>query len=259
MRGPRRVLVRLENKIALVTGGSRSIGRAIALGFAREGADVAVNYAQHAAAADEVVAEIQKLGRRAIAVQGDVSDPGQVQAMMDKVLDAFGRVDVLMGNAGMVIRVSFLETSLADWDRIIDVNLKGQFLVGQAVARQMVKQGDGGSIIFTASVSADMAQKMLTHYQAAKAGVKMLARGMALELAQYGIRVNCIEPGLIETDLNRRRLADPDIRRERLASIPIGRIGNPDDLVGAAVYLASDESRYATGSAIRVDGGQSIW
>lgn len=249
--------MRLENKVALVTGGSRSIGRAIALGFAREGADMAIIYEKHAVEAEEVVAEIRKVGRRAIAVQCDVADAAQVEAMVQQMLDAFGRVDVLMGNAGMLTRVSFLETSLGDWDRVIDVNLKGQFLVGQAVARQMVKQG-GGSIIFTASVSADMAQKMLTHYQAAKAGVKMLARGMALELAEYGIRVNCIEPGLIETDLNRKRLSDPEIRQQRIDSIPVGRIGSPDDLVGAAVYLASDESRYATGSAIRVDGGQSL-
>jgi len=249
----------LKDKIALVTGGSRSIGRAIALGFAREGADVAVNYEQHPEAAKEVVQEIERLGRRAVAVKADVSDSAQVRAMVQQVLDTFGRIDVLMNNAGIVRRVPFLELTEEVWDRVVDIDLKGVFLVSQLVAQHMVMQGRGGVIINTSSVSSEMAQANLTHYQAAKAGVYMLTRGMALELAGYGIRVNAIEPGLIETDLNRVRLTDPAIRQDRLASIPMGRLGSPDDLVGAAVYLASDMSAYATGSAVRVDGGQTIW
>jgi NAD(P)-dependent dehydrogenase (short-subunit alcohol dehydrogenase family) len=251
--------VRLKDKVALVTGGSRSIGRAIALGFAREGADVAVNYEQHATAAEEVAQEIRRLGRRAITVQADVADSAQVRAMVEETLAAFGRIDILMHNAGIVRRVPFLEVTEEVLDRVIDVDLKGVFLTCQAVAAHWVKEGRRGVIVTTSSVSSEMAQPNLTVYQAAKAGVYMLTRGMALELAKHGIRVNAIEPGLIETDLNRARLADPEIRKDRLASIPMGRLGSPEDLVGAAVYLASDDSAYATGSAVRVDGGQTIW
>lgn len=250
--------MRLQDKVALVTGGSRSIGRAIAIGLAREGADVAVNYTQAKDAADEVVQEIQRLGRRAIAVQADVANVVQIEAMVKKVVDTFGRIDILMNNAGIVVRTPLFDVTEELFDRVMDVDVKGLFFASQIVARQMIKQGRGGVMINTSSVSAEMAQAELTHYQAAKAAVYMLTRGLALELAQYGIRVNAIEPGLIETDLNRARLANPKIRAERISTIPLGRIGRPEDLVGAVVYLASDESAYATGAAIRVDGGQTI-
>jgi 3-oxoacyl-[acyl-carrier protein] reductase len=250
--------MRLEGKIALVTGGGRSIGRAIALGFGREGADVAVNYERHGQAAEEVAAAIREMGRQAFAVQADVSDAAQVQAMVEQTLATFGRIDILMNNAGAVIRKPFLEIEEETWDRIIDVNLKGVFLVSQVVARHMARQG-GGCIINTSSISAKIAYDDLSHYQAAKAGVYMLTRGMAYELAKHNIRVNAIEPGLIETDLNRARLADPDLRARRVGKIPLGRPGQPDDLAGAAIYLASDESAFTTGAAIRIDGGQTTW
>ncbi|MHB1319461.1 MAG: SDR family NAD(P)-dependent oxidoreductase [Anaerolineae bacterium] len=251
--------MRLEGKKAIVTGGSRSIGRAISLGLAREGADVAVVYEQHAAEAQSVAREIEQLGRQAITVQCDVADAAQVEAMVREVVAAFGRVDVLMGNAGVLGRKPFLELTEELWDRVLDVDLKGPFLVGQAVARQMVAQGGGGAIIFTSSVSASVAAKELTHYQAAKAGVTMLTRGMALELAEYGIRVNCIEPGLFETDMTRARLSLPGMREQRLSRIPLGRIGRPEDLVGAVVYLASDEASFTSGVALRVDGAATVW
>lgn len=250
--------MRLQGKVALVTGGSRSIGRAIALGFAREGADVAVNYERDAAAAESAAREIEAMGRRALVVQADVSDSAQVAAMVRKVIETFGRIDILMNNAGGVIRAPFFDISEETWDRVIDVNLKGVFLVSQAVARHMVEQG-GGVIINTSSISAQVAYDELTHYQAAKAGVYMLTRGMAYELAKHNIRVNAIEPGLIETDLNRARLADPQVRSRRVGKIPLARPGRPEDLVGAAIYLASDESQFTTGAAIRVDGGQTVW
>lgn len=250
--------MRLLNKTALVTGGSRSIGRAIAIGFAREGADVAVNYATQEAAAREVAREIQALGRRALVVQADVADARQVEAMIRQTIQAFGRIDILVNNSGITMRTPFLELTEEIWDRVIDVDLKGTFLVSHGVAKHMIAQG-GGVIINTSSISSDIAQPELTHYQAAKAGVYMLTRGLAFELAPHGIRVNAIEPGTIETDINRARLADPQVRAARLAKIPLGRFGEPEDLVGAAVYLASDESSFATGSAIRIDGGQTIW
>lgn len=249
--------MRLKGKTALLTGANSGFGRAIALGLAREGADVAVNYVVNPEAAEEVVGEIRAMGRRAIAVEADVSDRSQVEAMVSRVLEAFGRIDILVNNAGLTIRMPFLEITEETWDRVVDVDLKGPFLVGQAVARHMAGRG-GGSIVNISSMSAQVAQPGITHYQAAKAGVTMLTKGMAFELGRHGIRVNAIEPGTIPTDLNRARLSDPEARAELVEKTPLGRLGEPEDLVGAVVYLASDESRFTTGAVLRIDGGMTL-
>jgi NAD(P)-dependent dehydrogenase (short-subunit alcohol dehydrogenase family) len=249
--------MRLEGKVALVTGGSRSIGRAIALGYAREGADVAVNFERDAAAADEVVSEIGRLGRKALAVQADVAAATQVQSMVQTVVAALGRLDILVNNAGTLSRAPFLELSEAAWDRVLDVDLKGVFLVSQAVARHMVGQG-GGAIINISSIAAHLPSAGQAHYSAAKAGVAILTRAMALELAAHGIRVNAIEPGMVITDMNRARFSEPATREAVLARMPLGRFGTPEEMVGAAVYLASDEAAFATGGVIRLDGGRTI-
>lgn len=251
--------MRLQGKVALVTGGSRSMGREIALGFAREGADVAVNYAREAEAANEVVKEVEALGRRAIAVQADVASAAQVQAMVERVVAEFGRIDILVNNAGIINRGSFLELTEEQWDRVHSVDLKGVFLVGQAVARQMVAQGTGGAIVNTSSLAAHIAQPMASHYCAAKAGVRQLSRGMAIELAEHGIRVNTVEPGVIVTDLNRARYVNSDDRAAREKMIPLKRLGEARDVVGAVIYLASDEAAYTTGTGILVDGGETAW
>lgn len=250
--------MRLAGKIALVTGASRSIGREIAIGFAKEGADVAVNYDRNQEAAERVIREIESIGRSAIAVQADVSNASQVAEMVSRVLATFGRIDVLVNNAGINARVPFLEMSEDLWDRVIAVDLKGVYLVSQAVARHMVAQG-GGTIVNTSSLARDVVSLGIAHYSSAKAGVYMLTRSMAYELAPYNIRVNSVEPGLIETDLNRKRLAEPKTRSERMGKIPMARFGRPEDLVGAYVYLASDESAFTTGASLRVDGGQTTW
>jgi NAD(P)-dependent dehydrogenase (short-subunit alcohol dehydrogenase family) len=250
--------MRLKDKIALVTGGSRSIGRAIAIGFAKEGAEIAVNYVQNVSAANEVVREIGDLGREAIAVQADVSQSAQVQAMVHQVVERFGRIDILVNNAVQIVRAPFLEISEEAWDRVIDTDLKGEFLVGQAVARQMVKQG-GGAIINVSSICATLAQYELAHYQAAKGGINALSRGMAVELAPHGIRVNVLQPGVIATDLNQALFATPEARAARAAKVPLSRLGTPQDLVGAAIYLASDDSAFTTGIILPVDGGEPIW
>ncbi len=249
--------MRLADKIALVTGGSRGNGRAIALGFAGEGADVAVNYHTHEAEAHSAVEEIRALGRQAIAIQADTSNSAQVNAMVAQVLGQFGRIDLLVNNAGVLKRTPFLEITEAEWDWLMDINLKGYFLVGQAVARQMVKRGSG-AIINISSMGQRVAMPNLTHYSTSKGGVYQLTRQMALELAEHGIRVNAICPGLIETDINRRDIAREEFRRSRLAQIPLKLIGRPEDLVGAAVYLASEEARLVTGAEIAVDGGVTI-
>jgi NAD(P)-dependent dehydrogenase (short-subunit alcohol dehydrogenase family) len=251
--------MRLEGKVALVTGGSRSIGRAVALAFAREGADVAVNYARDAAAAAEVVNEIKALGRRGLAVQADVANGTQVQAMVQQVVSELGRIDILFNNAGMINRGSFLDLTEEQWDRVHSVDLRGVFLVGQAVARQMVAQGTGGAIVNTASIASHIAQSLHAHYCAAKGGVRQLTRGMAIELAPFGIRVNAVEPGVILTDMNRARFENPTERAAREEKVPMKRLGKPEDIAGAVVYLASDEAAFTTGTGILVDGGETAW
>lgn len=249
--------MRLAGKITLVTGGSRSIGRAIALAFAREGADVAVNYVQRAAEAERVVREIQALGRRALAVRADTSKRAEVQAMVDEVWTHLGPIDVLVNNAGILKRVFFLDLEERDWDAILDVNLKGCYLVGQAVAARMKPRGRG-KIINVTSDAASLPAPRVSAYCVSKAGVAMLTRCMALELAQHGIRVNALAPGLTLTDINRDALADEAFLKMRLERVPLGRVMSPEDLVGAAIFLASADSDMATGITVQVDGGRSI-
>ena len=249
--------MRLADKVALVTGGARGIGRAIALGFAREGADVALVYERNVAAAEATAADIRDLGRRALAIRADVADSGQVRATVDSVINTLGSIDILVNNAGITGNAPFLELAEAEWDRMLAVDLKSVFLVGQAVAREMARRG-AGTIVNITSIRAHSAIPGLSHYQAAKAGLEMLTRSMALELAAYGIRVNAIEPGSVETDMAKVRPLPPDVREERLKRMPLHRFGQPEDLVGAAVFLACDESRYVTGAVIKVDGGQTL-
>jgi NAD(P)-dependent dehydrogenase (short-subunit alcohol dehydrogenase family) len=249
--------VKLEGKIALITGGSRSIGRAICLGFAREGAAVAVNYVKHADEAQSAVREIQALGRRALAVRADTSRRTEVHAMVEEVTRVLGPIDILVNNAGVQKRVFFLDLAEEDWDWMLGVNLKGYFLVGQAVAADMKAKGTGKIINVSSEAGGFPAQRM-TAYCVSKAGVAMLTKCMALELAPHGIRVNALAPGLTRTDINRQDLEDEAFLKARLARIPLGRVMNPDDLVGAAVFLASADSDRMTGQILQVDGGRGI-
>ena len=249
--------MKLDGKIALVTGASRSIGRTIALAFAREGADVAVNYVQHADAAQGAVREIQALGRRALAVKADTSRRAEVQAMVEEVWTRLGPIDILVNNAGILKRVPFLDLDERDWDAIIDVNLKGCYLVGQAVGARMKARGRG-KIINVSSDAATVPAPRLSAYCVSKAGVAMLTRCMALELAEHGIRVNALAPGMTLTDINRDVLSDEAVLKMRLTRVPLGRVMSPEDLVGAAIFLASPDSDMATGMTVQVDGGRGI-
>ena len=230
--------MRLKDQIALVTGGSRSIGREIALRFAREGADVAVNYVKNTDAAQRTVSEIEALGRRALAVKADTSKSDAVEVMVNEVWESLGPIDILVNNAGVQKRIFFLDLEEADWDWILDINLKGSYLVGKAVAARMKERG-GGKIINITSEAAGFPAQRMTAYCVSKAGVAMLTKCMALELASHGIRVNALAPGLTKTDLNRKDLENEDFLQMRLSRIPLGRVMTPEDLVGAAVYLAS--------------------
>ena len=252
--------MRLEGKRALVTGGSRSIGRGIALGLARAGADVAVNYRQSREDAASAVREIEEMGRRAVAVRGSTDSRSDVNCFVGAAHDFLGGLDILVNNAGILKRTPFLEIDEEEWDDIQSVNLKGYFLVGQAVGRRMVEDRAAGAIVNVSSAGQAVAAPNLTHYCVSKAGIEMLTKQMALELAPHGIRVNAIAPGLIETDLNRADIAQEEFRERRLARIPLRLIGKPDDLVGAVAYLASnDEARLVTGASLFIDAGQTIW
>lgn len=252
--------MRLEGKRALVTGGSRSIGRAIAVALAREGADVAVNYKRHKEAAEEVVKAVTEYGRRGMVIQASTDSKADVERMAaeaDRFLDG---IDILVNNAGVLKRTPFLEITEEEWDWTLDTNLKGYFMVGQAVAGRMIGREINGTIINISSAGQIVAAPNLTHYCVAKAGIEMLTKQMALELAPYRIRVNALAPGLIETDLNRADIADPAFRERRMARIPLQLIGVPEDVVGAVVFLANEEeSRLVTGASIFIDGGQTIW
>jgi L-rhamnose 1-dehydrogenase len=247
--------VDLTERRAIVTGGGRGIGRALALGLAQNGADVAIVFHKNADAAGQTASTARAWGRRAIAVQADTSDQSQVERMLASVLEQFGAVDVLVNNAGTLSRFPFLDLPFEEWQRVLRTNLDGYFLVGQAVARHMVAAGIRGCIVNVTSGNQSVLAPNGTHYVVSKTGTWALTRQMALELAPFGIRVNAIAPGLTETDLNRTDLANPEYRQARLERIPLDMMGEPEDQVGALLYLVSDSARYVTGTAIVVDGG----
>ena len=242
----------LQGKKALVTGASRGIGREVALELARQGADVAVNYAGSEAKAHEVVREIQALGRESFAIQCDVADSESVTAMFKEVVGQFGRIDILVNNAGITKDNLLMRMKEDEWDSVIATNLKGVFLCTKAVTRQMMKQRSG-RIINMASIVGVIGNAGQANYVAAKAGVIGLTKSTAKELASRGITVNAIAPGFISTDMTDK--LTEDMQKEMLAQIPLARFGSPEDIAGVAAFLASDASGYMTGQTLHIDGG----
>jgi NAD(P)-dependent dehydrogenase (short-subunit alcohol dehydrogenase family) len=251
---------RVDGKVALVAGAGGGIGGAGAEALAREGAAVLVTDID-ATAAEATAERIRAAGGRAVAQGLDVRDRGAVDAAVAAAAREFGRLDILLDCAGISHRGNFLDLDPGVWDRIIAVNLTGMFHLGQAAARQMVLQasggsgGSGGSIINVTSQLAEVARPERAAYVASKGGGRSLTHAMAIDLAAHGIRVNAIAPGPTLTGLTRASYTDPEARRATEALIPLGRLGQPDDLIGAVLFLASDESRWVTGSTVTVDGG----
>lgn len=248
--------MRLRDKVALVTGAGSGNGAAIAAGFAREGAQV-VFADLNLESAEAGAQAARDAGGRALALKLDISNAASVAECVAAVLKEWGTIDILVNNAGIIHRGPFLELTEQDWDKVMAVNAKGVFLCSQAVGRHMAEK-KSGAIINVTSFSAFLASPNVAHYGASKGAVNMLVKHMALDLAQYNIRVNAIAPGVIETNMNRDRLAAPEQREASLSRILLGRLGRPEDLVGAALYLASDESGYVTGCTINVDGGWMV-
>ena len=245
----------LSNKKALVTGGSRGIGKGIVLALAEQGADLAINYHSKKEEAEKTAAEVKKLGREAFIVQADVSRSNQVSQMFNQIKEKWGKLDILVNNAGILKFAPFEKITEEDWDQIIDINLKGQFLC----AREAVKlMGQGGRIINIASIASGgvgIGFSNIAHYTASKGGVIGLTETMGLELGKKGINVNAIAPGVINTNMTSAILSDEKTKAAMLSRIPVGRVGQPKDIGAAAAFLASDEADYITGSVIYVDGG----
>lgn len=244
--------MKLQGKVALVTGASRGIGRSIAIELAKQGANIAVNYAGSVDRANEVVAEIKGLGREAIAIQCDVANADSVTDMIKTTLNAFGTIDILVNNAGITKDNLLMRMKESEWDDVINTNLKGVFLCTKAVTRPMMKQRKGRIINITSIVGVT-GNPGQANYVAAKAGVIGFTKTTAKELAQRNITVNAIAPGFITTDMT-DKLTD-EVKQAMLGQIPLGTFGNPEDIANAVVFLASEESGYITGQTLHIDGG----
>lgn len=245
----------LENKVVLVTGGSRGIGRAIAIEAAKNGADVAINYAGNEAAAKEVEAIIKEMGKRAIIIKADVSSEEECEKMVAAVIEELGTIDVLVNNAGITRDGLFVRMKTEDWQKVIDTNLTGIFNCTKFVAKYMMKKRTG-KIINMTSVSGILGNAGQTNYSAAKAGVIGFTKALAREMAPRGINVNAVAPGFIQTDMTS---AMPEkAKEEAVKQIPLGKMGNPEDIANAVIFLASDKGNYITGQVLTVDGGMAI-
>ena len=248
-----------QQKVAIVTGGSLGIGAAIVRRLAHEGYAVTLDYHTHSDAANSIAQEISAAGGHALVVQADISSVRDIANLVTQTVARFGRLDLLVNNAGIEQRTPFLETSEAAWDQQIAVDLKGPYFAAQAAARQMVAQGGGGCIINVSSVHEDIPMVGNAVYCAAKGGLRMLTRTLANELAPHGIRIVNIGPGAVATPINAATLADPAKTQALLAEIPLKRIGQPDDIANAVAWLASDQASYITGTTLFVDGGLMVF
>lgn len=247
--------VRLDAKVALITGADSGIGRGIALEFARSGADVVVHYYSDHAGAEETAADVRSLGRRALVVQADVGDEAEVVRMFEELDAAFGQIDIMVNNAGHGGGGPSTTMALADWDRVLRTNLYGPFLCTQQASRRMLARGQGGRVIQITSVHEEACSAGGAAYCVSKGGLRNLMRSQAIELSPHGITVNSIAPGMIVTPMNQAAMEDDAVAEAAAAQIPVRRCGYPEDIATMATFLASDLAGYCTGSTYFVDGG----
>lgn len=249
-----------ESPAAIITGGTSGIGKAIATRLSHDGYRVVLNYARDDQRADSALKDLRRAGGNCLLVKADIGRSGEAARLIDQAIEAFGRIDVVINNAAHVADAPALDMTEDQWDRVIDVNLKGAFLVAQAAARQMLSQDSGGIILNIGSSTGIRGRRNGVNTCASKAGLIIMTQCLALELAPK-IRVNTIIPGLVITDETRERfgLHDPDIERQREATVPLARLGTPDDVADAVALAVSAEARFITGQKIIVDGGQNMW
>ena len=250
--------MRLKDRVAIVTGASRGIGRAVALGLAREGAAVVVNNSRPNGAAEQVARAIASAGGRAFPLPADIRDLAQHERLVSAALEQFGRLDILVNNAGVEFREAFLESTPETWEQTLTVNLKAPFFLSQKAAQAMRKTG-GGKIINISSVHDWLPLRNRSIYSISKGGLMMLTKSLAFELAEHNIHVTAISPGAILTDMNRESLSKPENLSRVLGTIAVKRLGTAEDIVGATVFLASPESDYVTGATLYVDGGMLLY
>ncbi len=249
--------MRLKDKVAIVTGADTGIGKGISICLAREGAAVTIDYRGDPQPADELVKQIESSGGRAMAVAGDVTKADDIDNLISQTCSSFGKLDIFINNAGIETKKPFLEMPLDVYEKTIAVDLTGPWLCSQKAAQQMVKQGHGGRIINISSVHEDITMPTNAAYCAAKGGLRMLMRTIAVELAPHKILVNNIAPGAIDTPMDAPLKEHPELMKELLSEIPLGRMGQPDEIGMMAVYLASDEAAYVTGQTFIIDGGMT--
>jgi glucose 1-dehydrogenase len=247
--------MKLQGRNALVTGSDQGIGQAIALKLAEEGADVAVNYRKNEQGGEETADQIRKMGRRSAAIQADVGHIPEGRRLVDDAIAAIGPLHILVNNAGIEKRASFLDVSEEDYRAVIEVNMTAPFFLAQTFVRKLVDERRPGKVINISSVHEELPFPHFTPYCMAKGGLKMMMRNLAVELGSCGVTVNNIAPGAIETPINKKMLSDPELVKTVTKNIPLGRIGKPEDVAALAAFLASSEADYVTGSTFYVDGG----
>lgn len=247
--------MKLAGKVALVTGSSQGIGRGIATRFAQEGADVVINYNRTPGGAQEVLSEVEAAGRRGLIVQADIGNVNEIRKLITTAVEHFDHLDILVNNAGVETHAPFWEVKEEDYDKVLNINLKGVFFATQAMVQYLMQTKRQGKVINISSVHEELPFPNFTAYCASKGGLKMFTRNLAVELGPLGITINSIAPGAIETPINAKLLNDPKKLHSLLGQIPLARLGKPKDVAGIAVFLASDDADYVTGSTYYVDGG----
>ena len=251
------VLMKLEGKVALVTGSSRGVGKAVALGFAASGADVVINYTSNQNAADNVVTEVQSMGRSAVAVKADVAVKTDVERLVNTAVEKFGKLDILVNNAGFTRPAMMVKMSEDQWDQVVDIHLKGAFMCSQAAGRLM-KEQNSGKIINVTSVAGIVGTVGQINYSAAKGGIISMTKSIAREMARYNVCANVISLGIVATDMTEKIRTDEKLKEIYMNRILLKRFAEPDDISPAFVFFASDDSNYITGQLVCVDGGYGM-